>query len=72
MVPGTAAPRPARTIDDEGAHRVHHVEEGKEADSFWVPQLQTWLGTVAHQGALPAMKEARGSSVGDELGVRWF
>jgi hypothetical protein len=37
MVPGTAAPWPACTIDDEGAHRVHHMEEGKEADSFWGP-----------------------------------
>jgi hypothetical protein len=34
---GAAVPRPARTTGDEGgrARRVHHAEEGKEADTFW-------------------------------------
>jgi hypothetical protein len=35
MVPGTAAPRPACTTGDEGAHREHHMVKGKEADPFW-------------------------------------
>jgi hypothetical protein len=32
---GAAVPRPARTTGDEGAHRAHHAEEGKEVNSFW-------------------------------------
>jgi hypothetical protein len=46
MVP---TPQPAHTTGDEGARQVHHVEEGKEADSFWGP---TTLGVVRCSGSL--------------------
>jgi hypothetical protein len=48
MAPGTATPRLARTTGDEGAHRAHHAEEGKEADSFWGT---TALGAVRSSGS---------------------
>jgi hypothetical protein len=70
MVHGTAALRPARTTGDDGAHRAHHVEEGKGLDSFWG---LTAPGAVRNDGSPRCVIDNGGdSSVGGELGIGWL